>query len=53
MNVGYFAMGIVSAFHAGLLGDAKHELSQKEIEKIAAATAAANAAQNKEEKDKL
>jgi hypothetical protein len=44
LGVGYLGMGVISAFHAGLLGDAKHELSKKDIERIAAAS---SAAQNK------
>lgn len=44
LGVGYIAAGLISAFHAGLVGDAKHDLSQKDIEKIAAASVAANAA---------
>ncbi len=48
LGIGYISMGLVGAFHAGVIGDAKHELSQKDIEKIAAASVAANAAvQNK------
>jgi hypothetical protein len=40
-GLGYLALGFISAFHAGLLGDAKHELSEKDIERIATASAAA------------
>lgn len=40
--IGYLFFGIISAFHAGLLGDVKHELSKKDIEKIAIASAKAH-----------
>ena len=41
LGIGYLGMGLISAFHAGLLGDAKHELSKKDIERIAVASAVA------------
>jgi hypothetical protein len=44
LGIGYLAAGLISAFHAGLIGDAKRDLSQKDIERIAAASTAANAA---------
>jgi len=44
--IGYFGLGVISAFHAGLLGDAKHELSKKDIEKIAVASAVAQKKMN-------
>lgn len=40
-GIGYLAMGFIGAFHAGVIGDAKHELSKKDIEKIAVASAIA------------
>ena len=47
--VGYFVVGIIAAFHAGVLGDAKHELSQRDIEKIAATSASVAATIQKKE----
>lgn len=41
IGIGYLAMGIIGAFHAGVIGDASHELSKKDIEKIAVASAVA------------
>ena len=43
VGVGYLAMGLIGAFHSGAIGDAKRELSKKDVERIAAASAAANA----------
>jgi hypothetical protein len=40
-TIGYFVMGLVAAFHSGAIGDASRELSQKDIEKIAVASAIA------------
>ena len=45
VGVGYLVMGLIGAFHSGAIGDAKRELSKKDIERIAAASAAANAQQ--------
>ena len=45
VGLGYLAMGLIGAIHSGAIGDAKHELSKKDIERIAAANAAANAQQ--------
>jgi hypothetical protein len=47
LGIGYLMVGIAAAIHSGAVGDAKHELSQKDIEKIAAASVAANAAVQK------
>jgi hypothetical protein len=41
LGLGYLGFGLISAFHAGLLGDAKHELSKKDIERIAVASTVA------------
>ena len=41
LGLGYLGFGFISAFHAGLLGDVKHELSKRDIERIALASAAA------------
>lgn len=51
LGIGYLALGLIGAFHAGVIGDAKHSLSQKDIEKIAAASVAANAAVKETAKD--
>jgi hypothetical protein len=40
-GLGYILMGLVAAFHSGVIGDASHELSKKDIEKIAVASAVA------------
>lgn len=42
-GIGYLVMGIISAVHSGAIGDAKRELSKKDVERIAEASAAANA----------
>lgn len=41
LGIGYVAMGLIASFHSGAIGDAKHELSKKDIEKIAVASAVA------------
>ena len=41
LGIGYLAMGLIAAVHSGAIGDASHELSKKDIEKIAVASAVA------------
>jgi len=41
LGIGYIAMGFIASIHSGAIGDAKHELSKEEIEKIAVASAVA------------
>jgi hypothetical protein len=49
LGIGYIAMGLIAAIHSGAIGDAKHELSQRDIEKIAAASASVAATIQKKE----
>jgi hypothetical protein len=41
LTISYFGMGLIAAFHSGAIGDASHDLSKKDIEKIAVASAIA------------
>lgn len=41
LGIGYISMGLIAAFHSGAIGDASKDLSKKDIEKIAAASAIA------------
>ena len=41
LGIGYIGMGLVASIHSGAIGDASHNLSKKDIEKIAVASAIA------------
>ena len=41
IGIGYLAMGLIASIHSGAIGDACQELSKKDIEKIAVASAVA------------
>jgi hypothetical protein len=36
-GIGYIGLGLIAVFHSGAIGDAPRDLSQKDLERIAAA----------------